>query len=156
MQRANSLERPWCCERLKAGGEGDDRGPDGWMASLTQWRWAWASCRRWWRTGKPGVLQPMGSQRVTEWLNSNNNDTKFPWSQFNLELFRQSNIEDPTTLWTWVHLTGLLEGFPCGSDNKESARNAGDPGLIPGSGRSLGEGNDNPLQYSCLENSMDR
>ena len=46
--------------------------------------------------------------------------------------------------------------FTSGSDGKESARNAGDPGLIPGSGRSLGEGNDNPLQYSCLENTMDR
>ena len=46
--------------------------------------------------------------------------------------------------------------FPGGSDGKESAYNAGDPGLIPGSGRSPGEGNDNPLQYSCLENSMDR
>ena len=56
--------RPWCWERLKAGGEGDDRGWDGWMASLTQWTWVWASSGRWWRTGKPGVLQPMGSQRV--------------------------------------------------------------------------------------------
>ena len=42
-------------------------------------------------------------------------------------------------------------GFPCGSDDKESACNAGDPGSVPGLGRSLGEGNDNPLQFSCLE-----
>ena len=56
-------ERPWCWERLKAGGEGDDRGWDGWMASLTQWTWVWISSGRWW-TGKPGVLQSMGSQRV--------------------------------------------------------------------------------------------
>ena len=48
-----------------------------------------------------------------------------------------------------------LRGFPGGSDGKASACNAGDPGLIPGSGRSPGEGNGNPLQYSCLENSMD-
>ena len=47
-------------------------------------------------------------------------------------------------------------GFPDGSDNKASAYNAGDPGLIPGSVRSSGEGNGNPFQYSCLENSMDR
>ena len=47
-------------------------------------------------------------------------------------------------------------GFPGGSDGKESACNAGDPGLIPESGRSSGEGNGNSLQYSCLENSMDR
>ena len=47
-------------------------------------------------------------------------------------------------------------GFPGGSDGKESAYNAGDPGLIPGLGRSPEERNSNPLQYSCLENSMDR
>ena len=47
-------------------------------------------------------------------------------------------------------------GFPGGSDGKESAHSAGGPDLIPGLGRSPGEGNDNPLQYSCLENSMDR
>ena len=47
-------------------------------------------------------------------------------------------------------------GFPGGSDGKELICSAGDPGLIPGSGRSLGEGNGNPLQYSCLENPMDR
>ena len=48
------------------------------------------------------------------------------------------------------------DGFPGGSDGKESACNAGDMGSIPGSGRSPGEGNGNPLQYSCLENAMDR
>ena len=50
------LKRPWCWERLKAGGEGDDRGWDGWMASLTQWTWVWVSSGSWWWTGKPGVL----------------------------------------------------------------------------------------------------
>ena len=50
----------------------------------------------------------------------------------------------------------LLKGFPGISDGKESACNAGDPGLIPGSGRFSGEGNGYPIQYSCLENSMDR
>ena len=49
-----------------------------------------------------------------------------------------------------------VEGFPCSSVGKESACSAGDPGLIPGLERSPGEGNDDPLQYSCLENSMDR
>jgi len=57
-------KRPWCWEGLGAGGEGDDRGWDGWMVSLTQWTWVWASCTSWWRTGKPGMLQSMGSQRV--------------------------------------------------------------------------------------------
>ena len=50
----------------------------------------------------------------------------------------------------------LAMGFPGGSEGKASACDAGDPGLIPGSGRSPGEGNGNPLQYSCLENPMDR
>ena len=57
-------KRPWCWEKMKAGGEGDDRGWDGWMASLTQWMWVWASSSSWWWTGKPGVLQSVGSQRV--------------------------------------------------------------------------------------------
>ena len=58
------LKRLWCWERLRAGGEGDDRGWDDWMASLTQWTWVWVNSGGWWWTGKPGVLQPMGSQRV--------------------------------------------------------------------------------------------
>ena len=58
------LKRPWCWKRLKAGRERDDRGWDGWMASLTQWIWVWASSGSWWWTGKLGVLQSMGSQRV--------------------------------------------------------------------------------------------
>ena len=64
-------KRPWCWERLTAGGEGDDRGWDGWMASLTWWTWVSASSRRWWRTGRPGMLQSMGSESdMTEWLNN--------------------------------------------------------------------------------------
>ena len=50
----------------------------------------------------------------------------------------------------------FLLDFPCGSDGKASAYNVGDLGLIPGLGRSPGEGNGNPLQYSCLENPMNR
>ena len=57
-------KRPWCWERLRAGGEGDDKGWDDWMASLTQWTSVWVNSRNWWWTGRPGVLQSMGSQRV--------------------------------------------------------------------------------------------
>ena len=57
-------KRPWCWARLKAGEEGYDRGWDGWMASLTRWTWVWASSGSWWRTGKPGMLQSMGLQKV--------------------------------------------------------------------------------------------
>ena len=56
---------PWCWETLRAGGEGDDnRGWDGWVASLTEWTRVWANSGRWWRTGKPGMLQSTGLQRV--------------------------------------------------------------------------------------------
>ena len=58
------LKRLWCWERLRAGGEGDDRGWNGWMASQTQWTWVWVSSRSWWWLGRPGVLQFTGSQRV--------------------------------------------------------------------------------------------
>ena len=54
----------WCWEGLGAGGEGDDRGWDGWMASWTRWTWVWVNSRSWWWTGRPGVLWFMGLQRV--------------------------------------------------------------------------------------------
>ena len=77
MHRADSFEktlilgkiegrrrRGWCWERLRAGGEGDNRGWDGWMASPTQWTWVCVASGSWWWTGRPGVLRFMGSQRV--------------------------------------------------------------------------------------------
>ena len=57
-------KRPWCWERLRLGGEGNNRGWDGWMASLTQWTWIWVSSGSWWWTGKPGVLWSMWSQSI--------------------------------------------------------------------------------------------
>ena len=57
-------KRPWCWERLRAGGEGDDSQWDGWMASQTQWTWVWVDSGSWWWTRRPGVLWFMGLQRV--------------------------------------------------------------------------------------------
>ena len=57
-------KRLWCWEGLGARGDGDDRGWDGWMASLTRWTWVWVNSGSWWWTGRPGVLRFMGSQRV--------------------------------------------------------------------------------------------
>ena len=57
-------KRPWCWESLKVEREGNDRGWDGWMASPTQWTWVWVNSKSWWWTGRPGVLQSMGLQRV--------------------------------------------------------------------------------------------
>ena len=59
-----------------AGGEGDDRGWDGWMASPTQWTWVWVDSGSWWWTGRPGVLRFMGSQRSRTWLSD--------WTELNL------------------------------------------------------------------------
>ena len=56
MWRANTLEKTWCWERLRAGREGGNRLRDGWMASPTQRTWVWANCGRWWSTGKPSGL----------------------------------------------------------------------------------------------------
>ena len=68
-------KRPWCWERLRAGGEGDNRGWVGWMASLTQMMWVWVNSRSWWWTGRPGVLQSVGLQRVRhDWA------TKLNWT----------------------------------------------------------------------------
>ena len=70
-------KRPWCWERLRAGGEGDDRGWDGWMASPTQWTWVWVDSGSWWWTGRPGVLWFMGSQRVRhDWA------TELNWTEW--------------------------------------------------------------------------
>ena len=77
--RTDSLEkkRPWFWERLKVGGEGDNRGWENWMASPTQWTWVWVNSRSWWWTGRPGMLQSMGSQTVRhDWV------TILNWTQF--------------------------------------------------------------------------
>ena len=83
MQRTNSLEKTLMLGKIEAGGEEDSRGWDGWMASPTQMTWVWASSRSWWWTGRPGVLQSMGLQRVgLNWVNwseyySKNNQIQF-------------------------------------------------------------------------------
>ena len=65
------IGKDWCWEGLGAGGEGDDRGWDGWMASLTRWTWVWVNSGRWWWTGRPGVLWFTGWQRVRhDWATS--------------------------------------------------------------------------------------
>ena len=69
-------KRLWRWEGLGAGGEGDDRGWDGWMASLSRWTWVWVNSGSWWWTGKPGMLRIMGSQRVGhDWV------TDLIWSE---------------------------------------------------------------------------
>ena len=63
-------KRLWCWEGLRSGGEVDDRGWDGWMASPTRWTWVWVNSGSWWWTGKPGVLRwGRKESDTTEWLN---------------------------------------------------------------------------------------
>ena len=82
-------KRPWCWERLKAGGEGDDRGWDGWMASWTQWTWIWVGSRSWWWSGRPGVLQSLGWQRVGhDWV------TELNWTEDIKERYKTFHLED--------------------------------------------------------------
>ena len=69
-------KRSWCWERLRAGGDRDDRRRDGWMASPTQWTWVWVDSGSWWWTGRPGVLLFIRSQRVgRDWV------TQLNWTE---------------------------------------------------------------------------
>ena len=81
-EEVTHLKKPRCWERLRAGGEGDDRGWDGWMASLTQWTWVQVSSSSWWWTGRPAVLWFMESQRLRhDWV------TELNWTEFyNIEM----------------------------------------------------------------------
>ena len=77
-EKLTHWKRPWCWEGLGAGGGGDDRGWDGWMASPTRWTWVWANSRSWWLSGRSGVLRFMGSQRVGhDWA------TEMNWTELN-------------------------------------------------------------------------
>ena len=76
-------------EKGKAGGEGDSRGWDGWMASWTQWTWVWVGSRSWWWSGRPGVLQFMGWQRVGhDWV------TELNWNEDIKEGYKPFHLED--------------------------------------------------------------
>ena len=83
------LKRLWCWESLRAGGEGDDRGWDGWMGSSTLWTWVWLDSGSWWWTGRPGVLRFMGSQRVEhDWA------TELNWT---VSLYVCSTVDSPVS-----------------------------------------------------------
>ena len=91
-EELTSWKRLWCWEGLGARGEGDGRGWDGWMASLTQWTWVWVNSGSWWWTGRPGVLWFMGLQRVGHGWVTELNWTKLMGFIYTLDL-------EP---WMWV------------------------------------------------------
>ena len=87
-------KRLWCWERLGAGGERDDRGWDGWMASLTRWMWVWVNSGRWWWTGRSGVLRFMGSQTVRhDWV------TELNWTELETFLVATTTREYYWQVW---------------------------------------------------------
>ena len=100
--------RPWCWEKLKAGGEGNDRGWDGWRASPTQWTWVWVNSRSWWWTGRPGVLQSMGSQKVGyDWVTELNRTEACSWDT-------SHNLASPNKKRNWERDGDMSAGQnPC-------------------------------------------
>ena len=99
MRRVNSLERPWCWQGLGAEGEGDDSGWNGWKASPTRWTRVWVNSGSWWRTGRPGVLWFMGSQRVGhDWV------TELNWNIASLHLWAESMVRNNFTFFIYSHV----------------------------------------------------
>ena len=143
-------KRPWCWKRLRAWGEGDYRGWDGCMASLTQWTWAWVDPRIWWWTGRPGVLRFMGSQRVWhDWATELNWLKRSEWKIYKWGNLRNGVRQKQSMLinteirrgrmhieWSKISLRRWLFSY------------------VPVASY-VGEGNGNPLQCSCLENPRD-
>ena len=145
-------KRPWCWEGLGAGGEGNDRGWDGWMVSPTRWAWVWVNSGSWlkdreaWRAVIHGVAK--NRIRLSDW-------TELNWTD-EIDLYR----------WSFSSYKYVNPGDSLVNSPLANTRNAGDVDSIPGLERSpggssperssCGRGNGNPLQYSCLENPLDR
>ena len=115
---AKSWKRPWCWERLKAGGKGNNRGQDGWMASLTQLTSVWANFGRWWRTGKSGLLESNGSQRVGhDWVTEQQQNSCARLAHHTTVSSLRAGTLLGWTYWscapqrgTWIHVLGLEPG----------------------------------------------
>ena len=109
-------KRLWCWEGLGAGGEGGDRGRDGWMASPTRWTWVWVNSGSWWWTGRPGVLQFMGSQRVRhDWA------TELNWTELVVLWLRFSLPKQGVQVWSLVG--ELRPHMACGQKTKNNRSN---------------------------------
>ena len=155
MRRANSLEKTLFWEGLRAGGEGDDRGWDGWMASLIQGTWVWASSGRRWRTGKPGVLQSMGSQRVRhDW------GTELNWTELRNGDSPELNCNNTITgnqPWIFIRRTDAEAEAPIlwppdVKNRTDSLENILMLGKVEGRGR---RGQQRMRWLDCITNTMD-
>ena len=107
MGKADLFKRPWCWERLRAGGEGDDRVWDGRMASLTQWTWVWVNSENWWWTRRPGMLWFMRLQRFGhDWA------TELNWTYYNLGHMRRKGFQVYNfTKLQWIIIAQLTANF---------------------------------------------
>ena len=100
-------KRPWCWEGLGAGGKGDNKGWDRWIASPTWWTWVWVNSGSWWWTGRPGVLQFMGSQRVGHnWV------TELNWTYKENSIWLTADISAETlqARSEWKNIFKVLKG----------------------------------------------
>ena len=105
-EKLTHWKRLWCWEGLGAGGKGDNRGWDGWMASRTRWTRVWVNSRSWWWTGRPGVLRFMGSQRVGhDWA------TELNWTNAHSRMFASRWVITPS----WLSRSFRLFFFCCSS-----------------------------------------
>jgi len=114
MRRVDSLERLWCWEGLGAGGEGDARGWDGWMASLTRWMWVWVNSGSWWWTGRSDVLRLWGHKEsdTTEQLNWTELNWNPWWCAVVYSMYKpKREISNHHT----QKMTPVISAFPCRS-----------------------------------------
>ena len=103
-------KRPWCQERLRAGGDGDDRECNDSVTSLTQWTWVWANSKGWWKAVKPGMPQSMRLQRVGhDWVKSINNNGKV---ECRIECAVLTRVQFFAALWTVAHQLLCPWDFP--------------------------------------------
>ena len=104
-EKLTQWKRPWYWQRLKPGREGDARRWDGWMASPPQWTWVWVNFRSWWWTGKPGMLQSMGSQSVRcNWV------TELNWTESKVKIYYVwSKLRTKTNYYFWLFILGQFE-----------------------------------------------
>ena len=118
MRRTDSLEKTLMLGKIEGGGEGDDRGWDGWMASPMRWIWIYVDSRSWWWTGRPGMLQSLWSQRVGhDWV------TELNWYLCLDDAHMGNDFVGKWLLMTWVFIADgtswFLEMWPKGRASRE-------------------------------------
>ena len=125
MEKLTHWKRLWCWEGLGTRGEGEDRGWNSWMTSLTQWTWIWVNSRSWWWTGRPGMLQFMGSQswtQLSDWTELKKIITKtsqgvsclFSYRHFTVSDHMYQSLIHFKLTFVWCKTLIQFHSFPCG------------------------------------------